>query len=401
MDEINLEEKEYFNRNYNISYYDESLPKPPVKLIFMHYISSALIYSVAVMLMIFNPFYIDIMKKISHSYEILFYVYLSYLLIAPIILFTFKPKTIYASQSIEILNYFAKLIKREGLQTKFSSTEFLEWLKPTYKQQQSMILYFIKFFFAPQIILLSITHLQAFYKELSKTFDIIAYTIQSGYDLNFIIKSSKLLVEYRDAIYITLFQLLYFFDCYIFAIGYCTELTLFNNKIRTVDASPLGLFFCLACYEPFSKATTQFIQWKHSELTMNITSNPIELINWIYYTIAITLIALYVSASIALFTKAGNLTNRGTCKSFPYNIVRHPAYSTKIILWWISSTIIIKSFISSDTEFLKILLYILSGITWTFIYYMRAITEERHLSLDPEYRAYVKEVKYKFIPYLW
>jgi protein-S-isoprenylcysteine O-methyltransferase Ste14 len=32
------------------------------------------------------------------------------------------------------------------------------------------------------------------------------------------------------------------------------------------------------------------------------------------------------------------------------------------------------------------------------IYYWRAITEERHLSEDAEYRVYAKKVRYRFIP---
>jgi protein-S-isoprenylcysteine O-methyltransferase Ste14 len=40
----------------------------------------------------------------------------------------------------------------------------------------------------------------------------------------------------------------------------------------------------------------------------------------------------------------------------------------------------------------------MSLLTWSFIYYLRAITEEKHLSLDPNYIKYKQEVKYKFIP---
>ena len=41
---------------------------------------------------------------------------------------------------------------------------------------------------------------------------------------------------------------------------------------------------------------------------------------------------------------------------------------------------------------------ILSLMAWSSIYYMRAITEERHLALDPEYRVYMQKVKYRFLP---
>ena len=38
----------------------------------------------------------------------------------------------------------------------------------------------------------------------------------------------------------------------------------------------------------------------------------------------------------------------------------------------------------------------LAGMTG--LYYLRAITEERHLSIDPEYREYCKRAPYRFIP---
>lgn len=395
------EAKDYFNKNYNISYVDENLPAPSNNLIFMHYISSCIIYGLGVLLLFFNPFYINLLNSFEYSHEVVAGLFLSYLIIAPIIFFTTKPKSIYASHSIEIMNYILKIIKREGLKPNLTSTEFLEWLKPTYKQKQSMILYFIKVFFAPQLTIWAITHFYAFKNHLNDFVKLVKYTNNAGYDWNFISHSSALLVKYRDVVYILLLQLLFFFDCFFYALGYCTEATFLRNKIRTVESTGLGLFFCLACYIPFSTITTTLVPFYHSETKMNIVSNPAMLINWIYYGVALVLIALYVAASLALFTKASNLTNRGTCKIFPYNIVRHPAYSTKVLLWLLAATIIIKEYIKNGSDILQILLYILCAAVWTFIYYMRAITEERHLSLDPEYREYAKKVKYKFIPYVW
>ena len=109
---------------------------------------------------------------------------------------------------------------------------------------------------------------------------------------------------------------------------------------------------------------------------------------------------MYVSASVSLFTKASNLTNRGIVSRFPYNIVRHPAYISKISLWWLASFCVIKNFLISQM-YLKTFLYIIVALLWTFIYFLRAITEERHLLQDPEYRDYTKIVKYRFIPYVF
>jgi protein-S-isoprenylcysteine O-methyltransferase Ste14 len=45
-------------------------------------------------------------------------------------------------------------------------------------------------------------------------------------------------------------------------------------------------------------------------------------------------------------------------------------------------------------------LQILGMLLMSFIHNWRAITEERHLSRDPEYRNYMQKVPYRFIPEL-
>jgi protein-S-isoprenylcysteine O-methyltransferase Ste14 len=41
---------------------------------------------------------------------------------------------------------------------------------------------------------------------------------------------------------------------------------------------------------------------------------------------------------------------------------------------------------------------VLSMAFWSLIYYLRAVTEERHLMNDPDYQAYCRKVRYRFIP---
>ena len=95
--------------------------------------------------------------------------------------------------------------------------------------------------------------------------------------------------------------------------------------------------------------------------------------------------------------------NRGTVTCFPYNIVRHPAYICKNTFWIITTlTMFIVDFTKPGFDFgdyfSKLFLAVTSLIGWALIYYFRAVTEERHLIQDPEYREYTKKVKYRFIP---
>ncbi len=72
-----------------------------------------------------------------------------------------------------------------------------------------------------------------------------------------------------------------------------------------------------------------------------------------------------------------------------YSIVRHPMYSTDILLRI--------GFVISHLNFFTIIIFILS----TACYVYRALLEEQFLQLQPEYQDYMKKVNYRFIPYIF
>ncbi len=103
-------------------------------------------------------------------------------------------------------------------------------------------------------------------------------------------------------------------------------------------------------------------------------------------TIATTLLwFVYVWASVALGYKGSNLTNRGIVSSGPYRYFRHPAYVSKVSVWVLSAVYFGK-------------MNIALVLTLLIIYGLRAWTEERHLSADPEYLDYKKKVPWMFFP---
>jgi protein-S-isoprenylcysteine O-methyltransferase Ste14 len=85
-----------------------------------------------------------------------------------------------------------------------------------------------------------------------------------------------------------------------------------------------------------------------------------------------------------------NLTNRGIITQGPYRFVRHPAYAAKVVAWWCDAVPVFGSIL---------LLLFFSG--WIGVYFLRALTEERHLKADPCYLAYCAAVKHRFVPGIW
>ena len=173
-------------------------------------------------------------------------------------------------------------------------------------------------------------------------------------------------------------------DVSVYAFGYLVELPQLDNQIRTVEPTLLGWVVCLACYPPFNSYA--FAAFDYS-LTDDYSPSY-----GFWRAFALSLIAIlwafYTWASVALGVRASNLTNRGVVKSGPYAYVRHPAYASKVLLW------IVGAWFLGERHFWMCL-----GLAAT--YAARAWTEERHLSLDPDYLEYRKEVPYRFVPWVW
>ncbi len=180
-------------------------------------------------------------------------------------------------------------------------------------------------------------------------------------------------------------SMLFLIDTVYFAFGYAFEAKFLKNKVRSVEPTFFGWAVALACYPPFNSVVTNFTGWYANNY------NEFWNIQWtIFFRILMLLfLAVYVWATLSLGTRCSNLTNRGIVSRGAYRWIRHPAYIAKNLMWWIA---IIPVFHWRAA---------LAMASWSFIYYWRAITEERHLSMDPDYVEYSQKVKYRFIPFVW
>lgn len=403
-------EQEYFDKNINISYVDPELPVPDNKTIFKHYICSAVLYGVCVLLFWLNPWFYDLLKvKVFgvSAGEFLSYVYLGYLIIAPIIYFGFKPRTIWVSHNIIIFDYLKRIFKEKNKLRALSVEEIkhqLDFFRPTYKESQAILVLLIKLFFGTLMLTFLFGNISRMIIQVGALTDIVKAMIYNNEHLGYI--SKNLFSELRWYSYIFIVNILFSIDVGCYAIGYFTESAWLKNRIRSVDNTPAGILLCIACYSPFMMAVSSYIGFFQDNHELNVFNNIDYWLTWVIHYSELVFIVIFVAASIALFTKGSNLTNRGIVTKGPYGIVRHPAYSAKIAYWWL--TVLPLFFVHIDSIDFNIYKYILeclyiifSMFAWMLIYYFRALTEERHLMQDPEYREYVKKVKYRFIPGLW
>jgi protein-S-isoprenylcysteine O-methyltransferase Ste14 len=181
----------------------------------------------------------------------------------------------------------------------------------------------------------------------------------------------------------TITPLLFTIDIVLASIGYICTFKALNAHIRSPSKDWFGWLVALICYPPFviigGFKLTDFRQGgTYWDLWL---TSPV--LKWLWALAVLCCLLTYVWATVAFGIRFSNLTNRGTLTHGPYRLLKHPAYVSKNVYWWLIYVPWVNSLGPKQAFYCCALLLLLNGI-----YYLRARTEEAHLSQDPEYRAY-------------
>jgi protein-S-isoprenylcysteine O-methyltransferase Ste14 len=195
------------------------------------------------------------------------------------------------------------------------------------------------------------------------------------YDLN--------LLHSFAGVYDWAYFFMYFIDVSLVSMTYIMSLRVTDTHIRSTEPTLFGWGTALLCYQPFwSLISKQYIDYD--------TGRPwgawLHDLPWLYALwgcLILCMVAVYVWATIAFGARFSNLTHRGIITNGPYRYTKHPAYLAKNLSWWLISM----PFMITGGVGATIRRCLLLGLL-NLIYYLRAKTEERHLSLDPVYRRY-------------
>jgi protein-S-isoprenylcysteine O-methyltransferase Ste14 len=380
-----LEKQTGFNRQYNISYLDPKLPRATFKQVLRHYVASAIIYGVVLLLLNISPWFIDLLRVPLFGYPALFlyrYVYVAYLIIAPLIYFVVRPRSLWMSKNLLILGYFRRLA-RWCIQSPKQRIQNA-W-RPAYEEKHAMMFLLIKTFYGPLMI---------------------NSALMSYYGLVPFLQRFRVfhsLLSICDTGYMVLFHCVFLLDSSMFAFGYHSESGLLKNKLRYAETNPLHILVCVACYSPFNMATGAFFGPSNRDPYILFAGDVTHPLTWVLRGLGVFFLLLLLSTSMSLFTKASNLTNRGIVDWGPYRIVRHPGYLAKNMFWLMT---LLPTLIpdTSNLQFTwsRYLLFftmtVWGFVGWGTLYFLRAITEEKFLMRDPDYVAYCRKVKYRFIP---
>ena len=139
----------------------------------------------------------------------------------------------------------------------------------------------------------------------------------------------------------------------------------------------------LVCYEPFwSLIGDRYLAYGSGHpWGWWLAAHP-----WLYTlwgSLILLLTGIYVWATVSFGARFSNLTHRGIITNGPYRYLCHPAYWAKNLSWWMISV----PFLVTDST-LEALRHCLCLLGLNAIYALRALTEERHLKTDSDYRDY-------------
>lgn len=183
----------------------------------------------------------------------------------------------------------------------------------------------------------------------------------------------------------------YFIDLVYGSIGYIINFKIFNTQTRTAEPTLFGWLATICCYGVFWNLLLLMGADIVSKNSWIDCINTESLLWKVWFVIIISLEMVQAMSTIAFGLKFSNLTYRGLINTGPYKYTKHPGYVAKSLSWWF----IYVPFLGSNYE--DILRSCLMLFAVNIIYYLRARTEERHLSHYPEYEAYALAMNEKSI----
>ena len=179
-------------------------------------------------------------------------------------------------------------------------------------------------------------------------------------------------------------NLIFFADLIFAGVGYAMTFRFLDSHIRSSEPTFRGWVVAIMCYAPLWQTLFYGHYFAYDD---NIYwGNLFEQTPAIYFfwgMIILSLEVIYALATVCLGYRFSNLTYRGLVANGPYRFTKHPAYVTKNFSWWLISVPFISSAGIDDAIRHSVLL---AGVN--LIYYLRAKTEENHLSHYPEYVQY-------------
>lgn len=190
-----------------------------------------------------------------------------------------------------------------------------------------------------------------------------------------------------DQLYLGSLSLIYCVDILFGMVGYLLTLRILDSQIRSVQPDVFGWVVTLVCYAPFSAALATFQKFSANDVDWSTIFRGLPLVFLTWGFAILCCLVVYVWSTVSFGCRFSNLTNRGIITSGPYRWLKHPAYVSKNLAWWLMHVPFCAFADWQDNLRASLML-----ASVNLIYFLRAKTEEKHLRVDPAYRIYSRWV---------
>ncbi len=374
-------------KDLDLSYVDPELGRPPVSCVIRHCAASIAIYTTLLGLVLVNPWFRGLLEvSIGRVTGFHFYLgmYLAYVLVTPVVCLVFRPHSLWVSKNVLIVAYMARLLK---LLLRAGSSR--DGWQPTYKEKHALMFLLIKLIYGPLM-----------FNSACFSYNDVARIIP-------FFKDCTDSIERLDLSYAVFVSGIFLVDSMLFCFCYHAEAGFLRSRVRYVETRLFSVLVCIMCYPPFNQVTVSVLGPSNYSEMFAFHGDLHHPATWILRAFAVFFLAMLIASSLSLFTKASNLTNRGIVTWGPYCLIRHPGYVAKNMFWLVTLIPILVNVDPSAPQFswtgygLFCLATIMGFVGWCTVYVLRSLTEERLLMADPEYVAYCKKVRYRFIPWVF
>lgn len=174
-------------------------------------------------------------------------------------------------------------------------------------------------------------------------------------------------------------------DILFAVIGYIMAFKILDTDIRTTEPTFLGWVVCLICYSPFWEALliTFLFERLYEDTWVDWFANwhPAFIVIWGVCAILAMMFEGFTTLNFGL--RFSNLTYRGLISSGLFRFTKHPQYVSKMM----NRFFVMVPFMSAF-GLVGAFENVAAFTVLCLIYYLRARTEENHLSIYPEYVQY-------------
>ncbi len=263
----------------------------------------------------------------------------------------------------------------------------LKHLRPAFDEndKKAALGLVVKMFFAPLMTVFFFDQFPFLVSNIGYVFHHLPTTIAQGYYTHAKFNSDLLNISKT---------LIFSIDVALAWCGYMVSSRWVDNQTASAEPTVLGWIVCLACYPPFQMLLGFYFSAPGDSEGLRFSNQTLVTL---FTVMTVASFFFYMLVTLWFGVRFSNLTNRGIIRTGPFALVRHPAYASKNFAWWcVTFPAVIYNAQHSGAALAAA--QITGLVLMTYTYYLRAITEERHLSADPAYVEYCKEVPYRFIP---